>query len=206
MDYNNSFGSDYENIKLYLENNDQQAFNRLYHKYFKYCLAAANKIYKLSIPYSNSLGIPDIAGELFEKCFLQTIRKTRLKDIQPNYDLKPRLAGYLMAYTKSMMNHITKYGYIVPIESILDRNGGEITKEITIKLSYDPTESYIENIQNAKVRLMKKLNRKEILFVQYAEEGKTLKEISEKIDVPFGSMGAFKNKLKQKCKTILEIQ
>lgn len=199
---------DYINIKAYKEKGDQKAFNRVYKKYFRYCHAYSLNIYRLTLDHNHALGIPDILGQLMEKCFLNAIEKTDLNLIQPNYDFKVRLSGYLKAYTKSIIKDIKKYGYVLDTDIITNfekATTNSLRFKLAKKLSYNPTPDYLEQIESSKETLIKNLNKKEIKFIKYLEQGKTLGEISTKMNIPMGSMGAFKKQVKEKCYQILEV-
>ncbi len=197
--------SDYENIVDYKLNNSQKAFNNIYKKYQRYCREYARKLHSEIQIYDNGIGQEDLEQDFMERCILKQLQNIDINRLSPNFTFKVGLSMYLKAYQNLYKKRYKKGGISLSIDAISvnhryhENRITHITGRYSFKkLSYDPTDEYVEKLSSEE-KLKKQLSKKEYRLVNYLKKGMNLKQISEKMKMPYNDLRSWKSEVKEKC-------
>jgi hypothetical protein len=198
--------TDYDCVVAF-KNGDERGFNNLFKKYHNYIKAYAWSIY-IRVSDCEAEALEDIQQNLIIKCLLNQLNNIDVERLQPNFNFNVFLSGYLKSYTKYYIDKYRKKGHVLSYDQYKESER-EITKfsvkiQMEKSLSYNPTDTYIEQLETSKDRIKKQLSKKEDRLFKYVEKGYTLEKIGNKLGVSTSKAFHLKKDLKEKCYNILE--
>lgn len=211
--------SDYVNLINYKIYNNSRAFDNLYIKYKKYIQIYAKTIYSKINSFEHAISLDDVFQNLIEKCFLSVIKKINIELIHENFSLKIFLSNELRIYSILYYKKYKKCKKInLDFELLSSKTKNHIYRNDTYNdvssnlwrkwintISYNPEDTYIFQCDNIKEKIRKNLSERENKMLTFLDQGYKLKQISETMNIPMGSIGALKKRLKLKVQKIMEV-